>query len=77
MSLRTGREIRRVCSIFAAPLAADQGTLFSYICAKRQNGRLERTAKALAHGIIPEATAGQQDGDDIAGTPVGAGIWHG
>jgi hypothetical protein len=61
---------------FAAPRA--QGSTY-FLCAKRQKGRLERTAKPRAHGSIPAAAAGRPDRDDTAtaGEPVGGGALDG
>ena len=36
------------------------------LCAKRQKGRLERTAKPRAHGSMPAAAAGRLESDDDA-----------
>ncbi len=48
-----------------------------FLCAKRQKGRLEKTAKPRAHGSIPAAAAGKPDRDDTATEPVGAGALDG
>jgi hypothetical protein len=76
-SLITRRITKQFCMrhrLFSAPRAPARGAFV--LCAKRQKGSLERTAKPQAHGSIPVAEAGRPDSNDTASATVGAGSWH-
>ncbi len=72
------RQLLRESPTFLLRTGPRPGAHFS-LCAKRQKGRLERTAESRAHGSIPAAAAGRPDRDDTATElePVGAGALDG